>query len=505
MIRLPLRSSVVSIATALVSCVSWGLLGLTAPASAEPQDELQAARMALERYEPANGAQPALDTFARLTALLKARRLRPREHGEARFLRAAAASDLLILARVRGDAALSERIGAALGVSSGNVDAFLDGELAASSAGPFREAEPMRSALALSRRPSPWPWSELRALAGSQGALLFLHQFAALAVTEHDATRVLADYGVDPCGGDVTCPEPYAAFDAAGRAAMLALHDAGRAVDRLQEAASAGDPLAAAAVIELATFMAALPAVELRPALRPKGKGVWLDASGHMLPSAPEFLLRVSGTGVRYGFAPRARLRPDGEIELYSAYSPMLPETAELPFRATLPPFMESVPELVMLLSSSGARSANGVALVIEPGTPAHRLGRVLASARRAGHDRLLVMGQAADGSAVAETVRIEGQDEISADVTERAQVAVRVRLGGYTLYERERREREEIPRVRDERGFRYDDAALAARLGSLRMPSSQLSFMGEVAADQVMVALLEAARTSRSLGVVLP
>jgi hypothetical protein len=112
------------------------------------------------------------------------------------------------------------------------------------------------------------------------------------------------------------------------------------------------------------------------------------------------------------------------------------------------------------------------------------------------------VAGATSAGLTAAEPVRLVSQAD-----AERApaELALRVRLGGYSLRKRAGDAAQDIPRIREADGFRFDTAGLAAQLGRQRYTQSQLSFMSEVAAEPVTSALFAVAQTSQSLAVLLP
>jgi hypothetical protein len=286
--------------------------------------------------------------------------------------------------------------------------------------------------------------------------------------------------------------------------AVAALAEAGRAMSRLHAAAAAGDPLARTAAIELAALDTALPAIELRPAPRTQAGARLLDATGAPLAEAPALFLEVADQNVRYGFVPGARLSPEYGIELLADGEPMLPATAELPVRAAAQPFVLPLPELIAFLQQRFADNPRlSVAMVAAEGVQAHRLGSALLSLKRTGHDHVTVVGRNARGESVAQTVRLAQQTE--SDTADASDLALRVRLGGYSLRSGKDAEVQDIPRVRGERGFQFDSATLGSQLSGLRVASSRVSFMSDVAAEHVTLALLEVARSSKACELVLP
>lgn len=490
-----------------IRCASFCVLalGFAMPARAQHAAALQDARLGLARYELGSGASDAVHAISQLSDLLRGGGLSAVEHAESRFLRAAAASDLLILARLRGAPALGPALEAALGVAPGSAAAHLDAELAACTRPPYGElAAQVRASLALASEAPPWSWTRLSAMRGSQRDLLLLHQIAAMSGTAQDATAALSAYAADPCAASAECPAPYSHFDAPGRRAVAALAEAGSALSRLHAASAAGDPLAAAAIIELATFTTTLPAIELRPALRPEHAAAWLDAAGQPIEPAPQLLLRIGEDRAHYVLAPRVRLDADGLVELVSPDEPDIAAAGELPVRASLAAFIAPAPELVdflrRVLATDAARS---IAVAVDVGVPARTLGRTLVSLQRAGWDRAVLIDRAHAPRSGAQPVRIALAS--ATDSAASAELALRVRLGGYSLRARDRDAALDIPRIRGEEGLRFDTATLATELAGRSYAVSQLSFMADVASDQVTSAALELGKSSRSLELLLP
>jgi hypothetical protein len=493
------------IAGALCALVCGGRA--TAQSAEEPAESvtLQGARSALARYGLDPKGTTTLSVIRALSQLCKEPKLSPDEQREARFLRAAAATDLLILSRVRDERALQPELETALGLPAGSAYDHFDAELAATDHAGYRElALQLRDALGLARGAGQPSLGRFRGHAGSQRDLLFVDALARAATLPGNTLAVLASYGEDPCAGDAACKPPYAAFDSAGRMAVAALAEAGRAMNRLHAAANAGDPLARTAAIELAVLDSALPAIELRPAPRTQAGPNLLEASGAPLAEAPVLLLEIGEQSVRYGFVPSVHLAPDNTIALVALGEPALPATAELPVRAPAQPFVLPLPELIAFLQQRFAELPQlDLAMVAAPGVSAHRFGSALLSLKRTGHDRVTVIGRNARGEAMAQAVRLSQQ--IEADAEQASELALRVRLGGYSLRSGKDAAILDIPRVRAADGFHFDAVALGAQLAGLRVSSSQVSFMSDVAAEHVTLALLEVAKSSRSCELVLP
>jgi hypothetical protein len=462
--------------------------------------ELDAARRSLVRYEL--GPSGTLSVLSELSALVARPELAPKPRQEARFLRAAVAGDLLVLARLRHDSALQPALERALGVASGSAFAYIDAELATFSGMNYAGiAAELRREFALAREPRAASLARFQGMSGSQRDLLFLDAVAEAAGGGHEPLGMLASYGEDPCAGVPACPAEYAAFDRRGRMAVAALAEAGRAMIRTRAAVDAGDPLAVTAAMEFAELSAALSKLELRP-----WPAFACDAcSGSEAPaeSGPDLVITVVDKGVRYGFVPRVRLLPTGQLESFGATEPVLPAVADLPFRSAMPPFyIRRMPELVDWLRATLDEGPDRkIAITAEVGVPSHMLGRALASLKAAGRDEAVLIGRACDGVLRAETIRIVSKEETEAAP---AELSLRVRLGGYSLRLPERANTQDIPRVRDAQGLRFDTAALSAQLGERSFVSSEVSFMFDVPSDQLTAALLAVAPKSRSLELLL-
>ncbi|HEX7480640.1 MAG TPA: hypothetical protein VF331_22760 [Polyangiales bacterium] len=490
---------------------SWWLLACVAcvltsaqPARAAGTVPLQQARLALAHYDLEAHDSTTLAALTQLSALMSDDTLDASEHNEVRFLRAAAASDLLVMAHVRSDLALQKALAAALGVGDGSVYDLLDAELASFSQPNYRRLTgQIRSALGSMRKQEAWPLPTLADTTGPQRDLLFVHSFIAACATDDDMISALSRNGRDPCADAAHCAEPYAAFDLRGRVAVHALMLAGQALVRVQAAVKAGDPLLTAAESDLAVFQILLADIELRPSPRPAHDETWMDASGSPSKLVPDLMLWVSEQGMRYGFVPRVRLSAEGALQLEAAGEPALPKTGELKFTSKLRPFIHPLHELVDWLSPQLAtHSALEIAVAPAQDTSALMLARILISLKRAGRDSAIVVGRSASQTEVAQAVRL-----VNTTLPETAapeQLSLYVRLGGYSLRMPGNVAAHNIPRVQDAQGFRFDTATLGQALAGKRVESSQLSFMSGVASEPLTLALFELGRSSQLLELVL-
>jgi hypothetical protein len=480
---------------------AFALLALIcAPASAEAPEPAPL-RTRLEHYQIDSADGGTFAVLAQLSHTVAAADADPGELLEARFLRAAAGSDLLVLARVRGDAALEQTLARALGCDAAMLVTTLDAELTACASGVYRApSEQMRATLALLEA-KPGPNAALLAAAsGSQRDLLFLRAVGNALGHDADAAALaaLAPLGHDPCSG--SCPAPYERIAAAVRGAVAAFAEAGHAVARLRAAASAGDPLAALSAGDRDALSAKLFARSLLLPPQLAEAAGWTRADGSPLTGSPELLVLVNERGVRYGFAPRVRLNEHGVLTLFSRGEPTWPHLQDLPFARELRPYIEPLPELVALISRAQQQGPMVAAVGVEPGTNAHVLAHVLASWKRAGAGAQLLLSAAGNRLGRVEPVQLWSD----ADGGPEAPLGMRVRLGGYSLKQGEAPTLD-IPRVRTDAGWRFDLATLDSQVRSQRYPAARVSFMADVAAEDLIAAVMQLSPASDSLAIALP
>ena len=284
---------------------------------------LLAIRAALEHYRIEGEDGGTLAVLTQLSQALAGNELDAKAKLEARFLRAAAGTDILVLARGRRDAALEQALARALQTEQ-PLPAVLDGELAGCATGVYRSsAQQMRGTLALLAANDAPTRALVDGAAGSQRDLLFVRAAvnALDGRSDQAALAALAPLGVDPCAASATadasatatagarvCPAPYDRFAPGARAGVAAFADAGAALERLRAGAAAGDPLALAAEADFTALGASLHARSLLPPVLLPDAPAWTRADGSPLSSTPELLLLVDSRGVRYAFASRVRL-----------------------------------------------------------------------------------------------------------------------------------------------------------------------------------------------------
>jgi hypothetical protein len=340
----------------------------------------------------------------------------------------------------------------------------------------------------------------LPAAAGSQRDLWLLHAVGKALdhASDLEALRALAPLGSDPCSA--TCPAPFERVAAAVRPSVAAFMEAGHALARLRAAAAAGDPLAAVAAADRDALAAKLNARSLLlPPQLPEAAG-WTRPDGSPLAATPELLVLVGERGVRYAFALRARLDERGALELFSRGEPVWPHLASLPFARELRPYIEPLPELVAFIQRAQQGAPLVAAIGVEPDTNAHALAHVLASWKRAGASGELLLSAAGNRQGRAQAVQLWSD----ADGGPEAPLGMRVRLGGYSLKQGQAPTLD-IPRVHTELGWRFDLARLEAQARTQRYPSARVSFMADVAAEDLIAAVLQLAPASDTLAIALP
>ncbi|HMI89824.1 MAG TPA: hypothetical protein VK509_00595 [Polyangiales bacterium] len=488
--------------TTAVALGALAVLALTPSvraARAETPATTKSPRAALELYRLEGADGGTLGVLAQLSQLVASGGLEGAALLEARFLRAAAATDLLVLARSRTDAALEAALARALVTDT--LSAQLDAELAAAATGVYRlPAQQMRATLALLAADAK-PTAELiAAAAGSQRDLWLLHAVASALgnPSDADALAALSMLGSDPCTN--TCPAPFDRVAAAARRSVAAFAEAGHAVARLRAAANAGDPLAALAAGDRDALAAKLFARSLLlPPQLAEASG-WTRPDGSSLATSPELLMLVGERGVRYAFAPRVRLDARGVLEMYSRGEPTWPHLAQLPFARELRPYIEPLPELVSFIQHAQHNAPMVAAVGVEPGTNAHALAHVLASWKRAGVGGELLLSAAGNREGRAQVVQLWSD----ADGGPEAPLGMRVRLGGYSLKQGQAPTLD-IPRVRTDVGWRFDLARLDSQARSQRYPLARVSFMADVAAEDLIAAVLQLAPASDTLAIALP
>jgi hypothetical protein len=474
---------------------------------------LLAIRAALEHYRIEGEDGGTLAVLMQLSQALAGNELDAKAKLEARFLRAAAGTDILVLARGRRDAALEQALARALQTEQ-PLPAVLDGELAGCATGVYRSsAQQMRGTLALLAANDAPTRALVDGAAGSQRDLLFVRAAvnALDGRSDEAALAALAPLGVDPCAATASasvsatasarvCPAPYDRFAPGARAGVAAFADAGAALERLRTGAAAGDPLALAAEADFAALGDRLHARSLLPPVLLPDAPAWTRADGSPLSSTPELLLLVDSRGVRYAFASRVRLDERGQLEAFARQEPSWPQLADVPFGRALHPWVEPLPELLALMQKLQKDGAVPGAVRAEVGTSTQVLADVLYAWKRSGINADLWLSAAGANAGRAQLVQLWSESE-----TDRvAPLSARVRLGGYSLKQGEATS-VDIPRVRTDAGWRFDTDTLDKQLTGQRFAAARVSFMSDVSSEDFVAAVLHLAPACEAVAITMP
>ncbi len=469
-----------------VACIALLLTPLASPVAAQaprPADRLSPLRARLHVYDVRPEGTPAV-----IRALGQLVGEGP-QAGEARFLRAIATTDLLIIARRRRDPALTERRAAAFGVEPDALAGALRTELEALRTEPYlATVDDALSALAPDEGLAIPP-------AGTdhtrQQATFFMRVLDQL-LRARDATRVLVDLAVaDPCGEARECAPPHGHFGPRGRraiAGMTALHALLRSIERTAEL---GDPFTAALAREVLVDTVVLRSISLAPrdfatSVRP------VAAPTEGAPLDVDAVVVIGRDRVRAGWAPEVSWDREGRPSVM-ADGPLLGSREEVSFPLPAAPGVGAIPELAVHVGLA-LRGASRVALMVEPGVEAHLLSRVLVSLEEAGERPGLLAVATADGSARGVAFERAAGEEST--------VGVFVRLGGFSAWQPG--QHVSLPRQRTAEGWAFDFEGL--RLATVARARHQVSvrFMGTVAADLVLRVALALASDERPLRLVV-
>lgn len=460
------------------------------PASGHAQNagrQLVQARASLGTYDTHSDGTTRV--IADLGSL--ARRARGRDATEARFLRAIAAADLLIIADRRNDTRLLERVARAWGAEPERLRAALRTELQALRVGSFRDtAEDALSALTARETLSIPITGVVRT---RREAVFFARVFERL-LHEEDA-QVLADLAADPCENGAECPEPYRHFGPRGRRAIAAMSALNAVQADLQETAEMGDPFSAALAREVLVDALLLQSMTLAP--RDWASGIEPVAAGERGPSVDADAAIVLGPDqLRIGWVPQVRFE-DGRPQVEARGAPLVADSAEsrFSFRIEADGFLRPIEGLPEHLAAH-LQGAERIAVVIEPGVPAFGLSRVIASLEAARLRPAVLAGASADGALVgASFLTIHGEADTP--------VGVFVRLGGFSTWQPAGRE--SLPRLREGDAWRFDMGGLDRATVQRTRHSVSVRYMGTAAADLVLRVALIVGDHDRPIQLVLP
>lgn len=481
----------------IVSLVAAWSMAQAVPAHAGESAGARAvrrARLALARYDLTG--HHTTDVIADLGRA--ATELKGPKALEARYLRAMATADLVLIARTKDDQALANRAARAFGVRPKALEGRLISELHRLSIGPYASAasdmiDAFDTVQALDAG-TPIDWKKLD---GPRTDALFVAHVRKALEHSSDPVQALSAMAADPCAKKgQPCLEPLPRFDAQGRAAAQALLDARADLDRLARADKAGDPFPRALRPELAADAEAIANGSLAAApMVPTDLHVTV-APGTAQEARARVLLDVQDGEVRYGWVPRVALGDEGELRLVAGDGePVLPDTKAVPIPQSYRPAVQPIRRLTDVLRGlSGHGSPTTVAVVASDDVSADVVSRVLDSATAAGLAPTMVAGRGPDGGLRGVDVRL--CNAFKGPIGQPA-VEVRVRLGGYTV--KTAHGSADVPRVRDSQGLHFDLDGLAHAIGEPHVPSAAIDYMSVVAMGPVLQAAFRLAPSGKT------
>ncbi|MFW6066709.1 MAG: hypothetical protein ACOC97_00105 [Myxococcota bacterium] len=490
--------------TALGSLVGAALVSLaTVPAVADMgHPAVHRARQALSRYDiEGDGSTQVIASLGRAIAEME----QPPDRREARFLRAMAAADLVLIAHATGRGSLTARVAEAFGVGEDELTARVASELGKLSVGVYAAAaDDAAGALRAMKALGAGEEVDWTRRSGPRSDLLYVAAVRrALEDDAEDGTPELATLAADPCAedGEDGCSDPLRRFAGADRRAIAAVVRARQARARLGEAARAGDPFPRALEARLAQDERALGEAVLTPAPPlPDDLGL-TGAPQDAATPAVDLVLVVREGEVHYGWTPRVRVAEDGEVQVGAAGRPILPETAKLPIPRDFRPAVTAIDALTPKLQQLVEDGRPRLGLGAPPDLPAHVACRVLHSAEDAGLVPVVLLGRATDGTARGVPVQVR---DVRKGPEGKPAVRVFVRLGGYTV--RTSAGKRDVPRVRDESGsLRFDLQGLDEAAGSRPPPTASLDFMAVAAMGPVLQAAYRVAPAREALQLLIP
>ena len=448
-----------------VALLTPATLPATASADADARRELRSVARELHRYDVAGGTQ---DVLRRLTRVLA--HAEGADSREARFLRAVAASDMVLISHGQGRERLLPEVAEALGVPEDQLVPFLREELASLDMGVYAEvAGNCAWALEAMARHLDDP-RFLHAGRGERRDVLYVHAVVD-ALGQPDEIARLSALGQAPCPDGQPCPA--AAFSESGQRAIGALREANAALTRLERISETDEPLLASMAALVAVDGAVLRTSAIRPTPSvPLEMGVH-GVGGRGTEAGSELVFVVDASGIRYAYVPTVRIVRN-EVVLEATGSPSLPAWGTIPFRddgrAAVMPY-DALVEPLAALSREVPDAAIGVAAA--SGVPSIQISRIIITMVRAGMAAPSLLGRGQSGELRSLPVEfVMGEDQSHP-------MELFVRLGGYTLDRRGRST--DIPRVRDAAGLHFDVAALERAARDHGGAPAALRYMGVV------------------------
>lgn len=484
-----------------VIALSWGPVRAAADLG---HPAVERARQALSRYDlDGNASTRVIAALGRAIDELD----QGADRREARFIRAMAAGDLVLIAHRLGDDDLRRRVAAAMDVPRERLLQQLVEELRELSVGVYGEAasdaaDGLEAMDALDAGRSV-DWT---GISGARSDALFVTEIRR-ALERDDPVAVLSSMAVDPCRSDATdaereeaCSEALERFDGQGRRAVAALKEGGGAIVRLRAAGRTGDPFPRALDSRLSNDAQALQGAVLTPTPRLPEDASAVVAPAEGEPATAHLVLVIHPGQLRYGWTPQVRLGEDGEIQLGAPGRPMLPEMKAIAIPRDFRPAVTPVKGLADELRELGANEGATVAISASEDLMAHVVARVLHSARATGLKPSMLVGRAADGTARGVPIRVRDARE---GPEGKPAARVFVRMGGYTV--KTRKGSTDVPRIRDDSGLHFDVDGLVRAAGGSAPASASLDFMTVAKMGPILKAAFHIAPETGELQLLVP
>ncbi|MBN1652442.1 MAG: hypothetical protein JXA30_01565 [Deltaproteobacteria bacterium] len=463
---------------------------------------LQRIKRSLSHYDLQNGtttnALRELNEFVNVVTV-------EHEIRQARFMRAIALSDLVVIATITEREELIEKLAEVMNIDRIILLAFIEQELEDYGRGANRLAgQQAAAAIQIAER-----GFDPRANETKRASVLLRDLFGLDAIYKSikrgkGLAEALEAYTTDPCALPKTnCLYPFSSFDAEGRKAAFALQQLGHALKRLQLAVKKGVPIARYFESYLKEISRALSDAELTPSPQIYQKLVAISKAARTSKTMPDAVIAVTESELRFGFVPKIKLTTEGSIRVITAGKPVLPEMSKVKLPTSYLPYIRQIDEVTRILKAT-LRHDTPVSVALGPGrdVPAHIIGRVLLSLRPLSVKEISMLGLGEDGSPHTVPMQVVSTREI--DEMNPAQVNLRIRLGGYTL-KLGLGSKQDIPRIKGETGFQFDLDTLAAKVGERGHRSAEVSFMGDVRSESLVAAMFRVAPDNDPVRLVIP
>lgn len=412
------------------------LIALTASAARADREHptIAEARRRLERYD-LEGTRTT-DLIAELGRFDRTEYLD--ELQRVRFVRAAAAADLLLLAHLKNRPELTRRVAEAYRVGEDEIVQHVRSELAEVRQGVYTPIVD-DAAQGLDRMMG------LRALSaeGPRADAFFVTDVITAARSEAPVSAL----------AHLTDRQASVPFDRQGRSAVSAVTEAFAALARLNDAASHGDPFAAELSEELPERARALRGVVLNPVpVLDQSLGLGRLDEGTAI--RPDLIVSVQPNEVRFAFVPSVTFTA-GSPALTSDRQPTFPAMETVPL-SDLQGWPRPVEALVEALRSR-IDSDTVIALGGAPDAQAHLLTRAWQSVERAGGEPRWLVARSDSGLLTGIPARVAREEARGTEIF--------VRLGGHSVSRRGANSTS-IPRQRTSNGWRHDWDGLASAVG---------------------------------------